>query len=445
VRHRFRLRSAAVGTGPLDPDAVAASFVGPYGLYLHVPFCRSICPYCPYNKVLYCAEAVPRYFDALREELRLYDAPRRRFTSLYVGGGTPSLCLRELAAVLAGLTVEHERAIEVFPTHATPETVAELHELGFDYVSLGIQSFDEHMLAHLGRLNTAEDNRRALAATVGSFACVNADLIFDVAFTEPFVFLNDFEACCRSQVDQISTYPLMHFGFTPFGKAPHAPRVEHDLLHRACEIADRLGYERRSVWTFTRVGGPLYASIAREFYLGCGAGAATFTGSDFLLNHFGLDRYMEALAEGRLPLARRAHLDRRRAALYYTFWQLYAPGLDLDRFARLFPGAHRMTPLFRTLQWTGHLELDGGRLRLTERGFDRYHDLERWVTYHLIEPLWEEMLQEHPPRKRRAPHSSPTGLGRCERPAARATCAAGIAAPVDEVESDEGCLQITNV
>jgi oxygen-independent coproporphyrinogen-3 oxidase len=390
---------------PPSADEVVASFAGPFGLYLHIPFCRSICPYCPYNKVLYRAETVPPYFDALREELRAYDAPRRRFTSLYVGGGTPSLCLPELGRVVAGLDVEHERAIEVFPTHATRDGIAELHELGFDYVSLGIQSFDERMLSRLGRLNTVEDNHRALSATVGSFACVNADLIFDVAFAEPSVFLRDFEACCRSRVDQISTYPLMHFGFTPFGKAPHAPKVEHDLLRRACELADRLGYERRSVWTFTRTGGPLYASIARELYLGCGAGAATFTGSDFLLNHFGLGRYLDALADGRLPLARRARLGPVRAALYYAFWQLYAPGLDLDRFALLFPGADRVAPLCAVLRRLGYLELEGGRLRLTGRGFDRYHDLERWVTYHLIEPLWEEMLEEHPAGRRRT-HSA---------------------------------------
>ena len=418
MRSRFGHRSATVGGArrPSSRDAVVASFAGPFGLYLHIPFCRSICPYCPYNKVLYRAEAVPRYFDALREELRVYDASRRHFTSLYVGGGTPSLCLRELAPVLAGLSVEGERAIEVFPTHATPEALTELQELGFDYVSLGIQSFDDQMLRHLGRLNTAEDNRRSLAATVGTFACVNADLIFDVAFAQPSVFLRDFEACCRSRVDQISTYPLMHFGYTPFGKVPHAPEAEHDLLRRACEIAERFGYERRSVWTFTRVGGPLYASIAREFYLGCGAGAATFTGSAFLVNHFGLGRYMGALAEGRLPLARRAQLDPARAALYYAFWQLYAPGLDLERFARFFPHARWVALLCQALRRTGHLELDEGRLRLTERGFDRYHDLERWVTYHLIEPLWEEMFQEHSaserPRSRRLPAPAQRRVGR---------------------------------
>lgn len=406
MRRRTRNRAAAGAGKALRPGEVLASFVGPYGLYLHVPFCQSICPYCPYNKVLYRAEVVPRYFDALRGELRMYDAPQRRFTSLYVGGGTPSLCLRELAAVLEGLTVERERAIEVLPNHATPETVAELHALGFDYVSLGIQSFDGRVLRHLGRINTAADNRRALEATVGNFGCINADLIFDVAFVEPDVFLRDLETCCRSGVDQISTYPLMHFGYTPFGKAAHDPGREHELLRRACELADALGYERRAVWTFTRRGGPLYASIARELYLGCGAGAATFTGTDFLVNHFGLGPYEEAVAGQRLPLARRAHLDPRRAALYYAFWQLYAPGIDLDRFQLLFPGAPSVMPALRALRRTGHLELVDGRLRLTDRGFDRYHDLERWVTYHLIEPLWKDMLQEHPLRDRPRPRHS---------------------------------------
>ncbi len=395
--------SIPVGSRALEPSDVLRLFGERFGLYLHVPFCRSICPYCPYNKVLYRPEVVSHYFEALREELRLYDASDRRFTSLYVGGGTPSLCLEELAPLLAELPVDRERAIEVFPTQATAEGVALLHELGFDYVSLGIQSFDEPTLRHLGRLNTAADNRRALAATVGAFACVNADLIFDTAFSEPSVFLRDFELCCRSRVDQISTYPLMHFGYTPFGKAPHAPRVEHDLLRRAREIADRLGYERRSVWTFNRIGAPLYASIAREFYLGCGAGAATFTGSDFFVNHFGLGPYVAALGEGRLPLARRARLDPRRAALYYTFWQLYAPGLDVDRFRQLFPQARSVALLLQALRRTGFLAADDGRLRLTERGYDHYHDLERWVTYHLIEPLWEEMLEEHAGQVTRTP------------------------------------------
>ena len=70
------------GSGAPEPDAVLRSFLGRFGLYVHVPFCRSICPYCPYNKVLYRPGLVSGYFDALREELRLYGASGRRFTSL---------------------------------------------------------------------------------------------------------------------------------------------------------------------------------------------------------------------------------------------------------------------------------------------------------------------------------------------------------------------------
>jgi coproporphyrinogen III oxidase-like Fe-S oxidoreductase len=398
-------------SGPPRPEDVVAAFPAPFGLYLHVPFCRSICPYCPYNKVLLRSGLARPYFAALRAELQLYGASRLRFDSLYVGGGTPSLCLDELGSVVEGLDVADERAIEVLPTHATVGGVARIRELGFDYVSLGIQSFDDRMLRHLGRLNTAEENRLALERCVGAFGCVNADLIFDVAFVEPAVFLRDFETCCRLGVEQISTYPLMHFGYTPFGKKAHAPRHEHELLRRARELAARLGYERRSVWTFTRAGAPLYASIARELYLGCGAGAVTFTGADFLVDHFGLAPYERALAAGRLPLARRARLGPRRAAAYYAFWQLYAPGIDVARFERLFPGAGSVAPLLATLRRLGYLERQrDGRLHLSERGFDRYHEVERWVTYHLIEPLWEEMLEEHPS------HDRPRG-GSAPRPA----------------------------
>jgi len=212
---RLTSEIGAPGAVP-SPSQLLDAFVAPYGLYLHVPFCRSICLFCPYNKVLLRPGRAAPYFAALHHELELYDARSLQFDSLYVGGGTPSLCLEELAPVLAELRVDHERAIEVLPTHATPGGLARIRALGFDHISLGIQSFDDRMLRHLGRLNTAEENRLALEHAVGAFVCVNADLIFDVAFAEPDVFLRDFEMCCRAGVDQISTYPLMHFGYTPF-------------------------------------------------------------------------------------------------------------------------------------------------------------------------------------------------------------------------------------
>lgn len=384
--------------------AVMASFTGRPGLYLHVPFCETLCPFCPYNKVLLDRTLAGRYFEALGREMDGYLAHAAEpFTSLYIGGGTPTLCLDALEPLVARIPVAGERAIEVLPGHATPENVARLRAMGVNYLSLGVQSFDTAVLAHLKRPNTAAENFRALEATAGEFDCVDVDLIFDAAFGEASVFLQDLEHCFRAGVEQVSTYPLMRFGYTPFGKVRHQPRKEHRVLRQAEALARRHGYERRSVWTFNRRDAANYTSITREFYLGCGAGAGSFTGGLFFLNHFSVPAYIERIADGELPVARLASLSRLKSAAYYLFWQAYTGRVDPGRFGALYPRQRLLRGLLGLLRGAGILRWEDGALVLTPRGYDRYHDLERWVTYHFIEPLWADMMREHahlrlPPR-----------------------------------------------
>jgi coproporphyrinogen III oxidase-like Fe-S oxidoreductase len=385
------------GDAGLDAAAVLAAFPDRCGVYLHIPFCERLCPFCPYNKVPYERERAAAYLAVLHREIDTYlRAGAGPFTSLYVGGGTPTLCLDELEAMIPGLPVEGERAIEVLPAHATPAGIKRLVRAGFDRVSLGVQSFDDRVLCHLGRSGSAAVHREAVEECRGRFACLDVDLVFDTAFSEPGVFLADVEECCRLGVDQISTYPLMRFGYTPFGKTRHSPRVEHDLLRRAADLAIGYGYERASVWTLRRTGALPLSSITREFYLGLGAGAATFCGSHYLVNHFSPERYGEALATGRLPIARTARLRPAAGAAYYLFWQTYAGGFDPRRTRALFPSAGWVAGAAAGLgQALGLLARGDGRCHLTGRGLDRYHDLERRVTYRYIEPLWEEMMAEH--------------------------------------------------
>lgn len=385
------------GDDGLGPAAVVASFPDRYGLYLHVPFCERLCPFCPYNKVPYGPDRAAAYFAALRAEVDAYRAAGAGpFTSLYVGGGTPTLCLDHLEGLLPGLPVEGERAIEVLPAHADPAGVDRLARAGFDRVSLGVQSFDNGVLRHLGRPGSEEVNRAAVEECRGRFACLDVDLIFDTSFSDPATFLADVEECCRLGVDQISTYPLMRFGYTPFGKARHSPRLEHDLMRRAAGLAAAHGYERAAVWVLRRAGAPSFSSITREFYLGLGAGAATFSGLHYLVNHFSPERYAEALAAGRLPLARAARLRPAAGAAYHLFWQAYAGGFDPGHTRALFPSAGWLARLAGgASRVLGLAEPGDGRMHLTARGFDRYHDLERWVTYRYIEPLWGEMMAEH--------------------------------------------------
>ena len=126
----------------------------------------------------------------------------------------------------------------------TPRIAAELQGSGFDAVSIGVQSFQHRILRHLQRPTTAAVNRRAVALAREQFACVDVDLIFDVAYDGPLALLDDLEQAFAFGVDQVSTYPLMRFGYTPFGKARHERRAEHRLLRRASDLAASRGYHR---------------------------------------------------------------------------------------------------------------------------------------------------------------------------------------------------------
>ena len=380
------------------PKTVATAFDGPLGAYLHVPFCEWICPFCPYNKVLARADLAASYFAALAGEIDMYlEVFAQPFTSLYVGGGTPTLYPHHLAPLLERMPVQGERAIEVLPLHGTQERLDELRGIGITAVSIGAQSFHDDVLRHLKRPHNAAQADLAMRNARRTFDCVDVDLIVDVALQRDMnPFLDDVRACFDAGVDQVSTYPLMRFGYTPFGTSRHDRRREHEVLSRVTDIAEAMGYERRSVWTFNRVGAASYTSITRRRFLGMGAGSSTFSGQDFFVNHFGLRTYIEAVQAGELPIARRLHLGRLGGVWYDAFWQAYAGAVSPAQLhARYGAWAGLVTTALQPGRALGYAHREGGDYRLTRKGFDHYHDLERWVTYQFIEPLWAEMLAEH--------------------------------------------------
>jgi coproporphyrinogen III oxidase-like Fe-S oxidoreductase len=389
----------------------------PVGAYVHVPFCTRICPFCPYNKVVPRGDQPERYFAALHCEIDQYLAAgagsAHGFTSLYVGGGTPTLFPEHLRSVVRSLPVSGERAIEVLPSHATPERLDDLRDMGFTAVSVGAQSFSDEVLHHLRRPHDAAQARSAVESAVGRFDLVDVDLIVDVELDDRLAggFLRDLEQCFVLGADQVSTYPLMRFGYTPFGRAHHDRRREHEVLGEATRIAHAHGYERRSVWTFNRRGSPTYTSITRRRFLGLGAGSSSFLGRDFLVNHFGVQAYIDAIESGRLPLARWLHLGAVGGLAYDTFWQAYAGRIAPSALAPEHgPGRIALGLCLPPLLVTGmvHRAADpSAGFALTPRGFDMYHDLERWITYQMIEPLWGQMLAEHGEEEAEAHWASP--------------------------------------
>ena len=396
------------GSAParLTARDVVATFDASAGAYVHVPFCEWICPFCPYNKVRAEASLADRYFASLSREVDEYVAAYQGrfggpFTSLYVGGGTPTLYPERLAELVARIPVAGELAIEVLPTHGTPQRLDQLSAAGFTAVSIGAQSFHDPVLERLHRPHDAATSRSAVENARDHFACVDVDLIVDVAVEDDDAlrgsFLADVRTCFELGVDQVSTYPLMRFGYTPFGTARHDRAREHAVLAQATELAAAHGYERRSVWTFNRVGSATYTSITRPRFLGMGAGSSSFAGKDFYVNHFGLGSYARAVDHDRLPIARWLHLGTWAGGAYDAFWQAYSGRVRVGGLESAYGPAVATSAraLLAPLAAAGLLRRSDGDFWLTAKGFDVYHDLERLVTYQLIEPLWAQMLGEH--------------------------------------------------
>ena len=156
-------------------------------LYIHVPFCRSICPHCPYNKVIFSQASYQAYVKALEREVRCYVAQKDipSIETLYFGGGTPSMApelIEQIIILIRATSAGHvDIGVEVHPVDATIERLEQLKQYGVNRISLGIETFQEGLLKTLGRGYTGEQAEQAIlnAKHVG-FDCVDVNLIYGI-------------------------------------------------------------------------------------------------------------------------------------------------------------------------------------------------------------------------------------------------------------------------
>src|SRR5689334_6210162 len=171
-------------------------------LYVHIPFCHSICPFCAFAVHRHRADLRQRYLDALRQEIAqvaVQHSANADIASIYVGGGTPSTLSGDEVAGLMGtlrgafpVHADAEVALELNPEDATPDYLAALSQSGVTRISLGIQSLDDHTRHALGRTHTAGQARAALdAAAASPIRNVNADLMFGAPGMAGDVFRQD--------------------------------------------------------------------------------------------------------------------------------------------------------------------------------------------------------------------------------------------------------------
>lgn len=284
----------------MEPDERDDNF----GLYLHVPYCKAICHYCDFAKTAnfgpeHGARYIARLVDHLEAWLRLLDEGgiRRRFSSVFFGGGTPSLYGQEYAplfdVIRPRLVPGAEVTLEANPDDISRERLLVWRDLGVNRLSLGVQTFSSEGLAYLKRAHDAAQARSAVAAAVGVFSRVNLDLIYGWGGgdgQQVADFGRDLDEAVRLGVSHLSLYTLTYESRTPIGRAVLRGLYEaapDERLAAMYDLArDRLaaaGLEHDEVSNWSRPGHACRHNRGYwrdQPYLGIGAGAHGYLNFD---------------------------------------------------------------------------------------------------------------------------------------------------------------------
>jgi len=223
----------------------AASPAEPLSLYLHIPFCESVCYYCACNKVVTRHhDRAARYLDALAKEIDLHVQELGRgvpVSQLHFGGGTPTfLSDEELARLMGDLRAafhfepDAEISIEVDPRTATPERLAYLQRLGFNRLSFGVQDFDKRVQVAVHRVQSFESVSALMqSARALGYASVNVDLIYGLPLQTAESFSRTIAQVIALRPDRIALYAYAHL---PERFKPQRRIHEADLPDRATRV-----------------------------------------------------------------------------------------------------------------------------------------------------------------------------------------------------------------
>ena len=352
-------------------------------LYLHIPFCVALCPFCSFHRVEFKANRARSYFSALRREIRLAEATGYRFSELYVGGGTPTVMPDELAK-----TIELVRelnpisgvSVETNPDDLSEDITSQLVSAGVNRLSVGVQSFDDQLLKEMQRYDkygSGEKIRNRLKAVQGTFDTLNVDMIFNFPHQSEASLCNDLHILTGElAVDQVSFYPLMTTTSTRKSMLRNLGSVEHSrekhLYERIVDHMMAAGYRRSSAWCFSRDAVMIDEYITEhDEYLGLGSGAFSYLGGRLFASTFSINHYMNLVEGGRSGIVRQLRLTRTDQMRYYLLMRLFSGSLDLDAAESTFNGEFRsgVRMELAALRMFGAVQRDGPTIRLTERGF----------------------------------------------------------------------------
>ncbi|NNF41378.1 MAG: coproporphyrinogen III oxidase family protein [Woeseiaceae bacterium] len=372
----------------LSPSTLDSSLPAPapglkYLLYLHVPYCIALCPFCSFHRVKFERDSATRYFDCLRREISLVTDAGYSFDELYVGGGTPTVLPDELVATIAAVRARHavdDISVETNPDHLRADALQELKQAGVTRLSVGVQSFDDNLLKAMRRFDNYGSGPQIAARLKevrGIIDTVNVDMIFNLPQQTESSLRHDLDVLVDDvAADQVSFYPLMTSDST---RAEMSRTMGTSSLSRQKDyyqlITERMlsaGYLRSSAWCFSRKPGMYDEYIVdREQYVGLGSGAFSFLKGALFANTFSIGGYMELLEAGKSSVASKRAMSAHDQKRYYLLMRLFGGTLDKECAEERFNGEfqHGLWAELTALKAIDAVRDTGKSLVLTERGY----------------------------------------------------------------------------
>ncbi|MBO4212124.1 MAG: coproporphyrinogen III oxidase family protein [Oscillospiraceae bacterium] len=377
------------------------------GLYVHIPFCKRICGFCPYCKVRYSPEECNRYLDALIREIHLVSKKlpqKKETTSLYFGGGTPALAADRIKEVVDALrehfVITDGIGVELHPENVTPTVLQTLRQAGVTKISIGIQSFQKKFQKLLGRVAVDVEALKDALAQV-PFETVSMDFIFALP-NQTFEDLRaDLDTAFQIGANHVAIYPFIDFQFTPSTVKAMPKKEKRALLDAITRYCTGKGYIRTSIWTFAREERASYSSMTRDNFLGFGCSAITLLRDQFKINTFSVEAYCKRILSGELPTSLTLRFSTRQRMVYYLFWTAYSTRVKAADFESVFGVSLKKAfglelALAKAL---GFVKEADGEYQMTPKGAFFYHVYEGYYTLAYIDKMWGIMRQEAFPER----------------------------------------------
>ncbi|MGQ3683790.1 MAG: radical SAM family heme chaperone HemW [Candidatus Loosdrechtia sp.] len=367
---------------------ISGNNIPPKALYLHIPFCEKKCYYCDFNSIVSDSKTIEHYLEAVDVELRtLTLMPWYTFTTVYIGGGTPSLLSeyyleKLLRSVVSYIPVSgiKEFTFEANPGSLTMGKARLLKEYQVNRVSLGVQSFQDKQLTFLGRVHSCDDARKTFSLLrEAGFTNIAVDLLFGCPDQSLDEWKSDLTNLVELNPEHISTYSLTYEEGTPLTVDLKGgminkldEEIELEMYKAAIRYLSSNGYDHYEISNFAKNG--YECSHNRVYwentgYAGIGAGAFSFIDGIRTMNErdifcyskgspADIKSFRESLPPDRLASETVIMSLRLRQGISNTdFIERFGYTLD-DRFG----------DTIHKLIHDGFINYDNERLKLTEKG-----------------------------------------------------------------------------